>query len=60
MSIDELSVLEPSTVPWPAADTVSGPPEDWLAAVTGRASSADQEPGPGPEDRSDADGRCAG
>lgn len=59
MSIDELSVLEPSTVPWPAADTVSGPPEDWLAAVTGRTSSAEQEPSLAPEEWSDADGRYA-
>jgi hypothetical protein len=28
-------VLEPVTCPRPAADTVTGPPEDWLAAVTG-------------------------
>jgi hypothetical protein len=35
VSIDEFSVLEPMTGLRPAADTVTGPPEDWRAAVTG-------------------------
>lgn len=35
MSIDDFSVLESVPGLRPAADTVSGPPEDWRAAVTG-------------------------
>lgn len=58
MSINEFSVLEPVSGPPPAADTVSGPPEDWRAAVTGYRPPAGPDgywPHHHPGDRDDPD-----